>query len=136
MYDEKRSSMNVKASILIADDNGSFSRSLSLILVHKGYEVSTVESGPKAIEEIKRRLYDITFMDIEMPEMDGLETVKLIREIRPEAKVVMMTGFTFEEREEKALQEGVIGVIYKPLDIDKVIAIVERALPETVLVFR
>jgi two-component system response regulator HydG len=66
------------------------------------------------------------FMDIKMPLMDGVETYKSIKEIRPEAVVVMMTGYSVEDLVEEALREGAYGIIYKPLDIEKVVALIEE----------
>ena len=65
-------------------------------------------------------------MDIKMPLMDGVETYKRIKKIRPEAMVMMMTAYAVEDLVQEALQEGAYGIIYKPLDIEKVLALIER----------
>lgn len=67
------------------------------------------------------------FMDIKMPILDGVETYKRVKKVRPEAVVMMMTAYTVDGLVQEALQEGAYGIIYKPLDIEKVIAIIERA---------
>jgi len=69
--------------------------------------------------------FDITFMDIRMPIMDGVESYRKIKKIRPEAVVIMMTAYAVEDLVREALQEGVYGVIHKPLDIEEVITVIE-----------
>jgi two-component system response regulator HydG len=118
--------MQEKASILIADDNISLCRTMSFVLEGKGYVVTTSQDGSEAIERVKERSFDMIFMDIKMPLMDGVETYRSIKQIRPEAVVVMMTGYSVEDLVEEALREGAYGIIYKPLDIEKVVALIEE----------
>lgn len=119
--------MEEKASILIVDDNISLFKTMSFILGRKGYAVTTAENGLEAIERVKERPFDMIFMDIKMPILDGVETYKRVKKVRPEAVVMMMTAYTVDGLVQEALQEGAYGIIYKPLDIEKVIAIIERA---------
>jgi DNA-binding NtrC family response regulator len=67
------------------------------------------------------------FLDIKMPLMNGVETYRRIKEIRPDAVVVMMTAYAVEDLVQQALQEGAYGILYKPLDIDRAITIIEEA---------
>jgi len=116
-----------KTGILIVDDDVSFSKSLSLVLGRKGYIVTTAKDGAEAIAKVQEKSFDVVFMDIKMPLMDGVETYKKLKKVRPEAMVVMMTAYAVEDLVQEALQEGAYGIIYKPLDIEKVIALIERA---------
>ena len=116
-----------KASILIVDDNASLCQTMSFILGRKGYNVTTARDGLEALARVKKRPFDMVFMDIKMPLMDGVETYKRIKKVRPEAVVVMMTAYAVEDLVQEALQEGAYDIIYKPLDIEKVIALIERA---------
>ena len=109
------------------DDNVSLCRSMSLVLERKGYAVATANDGPEAIAMVEERPFDMIFMDIKMPLMDGVETYKRIKKMRPGAVVMMMTAYAVEDLVQEALQEGAYGISYKPLDIDKVVAIIERA---------
>jgi two-component system response regulator HydG len=119
--------MNQKINILIVDDNVSLCRTMALVLGRKGYAVTTAKDGRQAIERVKERPFDVIFMDIKMPLMDGVETYRRIREIRPEAAVMMMTAYAVEDLVQQALEEGAYGVIYKPLDVEKVVAVIEEA---------
>ncbi len=119
--------MGKRASILIVDDNISLSRTLSFVLERKGYAATTDKDGPEAIERIKEEPFDLIFLDIKLPFMNGVEAYRRIKKIRPESVVVMMTAYAVEDMVQEALQEGACGIIYKPLDMGKVIARIERA---------
>jgi len=119
--------MEKKASILIVDDNTSLCKTVSSILGRKGYAVTTAKDGLEAIERVKENPFDMTFMDIKMLPIDGVETYRKIKKIRPKAMVMMMTAYAVEELVQEALQEGAYGITYKPLDIDRVVAVVEEA---------
>ena len=119
--------MSQTASVLIVDDNASQYKTMSLILRRKGYAVATASDGPEAIEKVRQGLFDMIFLDIKMPHMNGVETYRRIKEIRPDAVVMMMTAYAVEDLVRQALQEGAHGILYKPLDIERVIVIVEEA---------
>jgi len=119
--------MNEKASILIVDDNVSLGKTMSFILKRKGYSVVIARDGQEAIERVKETPFDIIFMDIKMPLMNGVETYRRVKKIRTEAVVIMMTAYAVEDLVQEALCEGAYGIIYKPLDNDRVISIIEEA---------
>jgi len=119
--------MEQKASILIVDDNVSLCRTLSLVLGRQGYAVNTAKDGLEAIERVKEQPFDMIFMDIKMPLVDGVETYQRIKEIRREAVVVMMTAYAVEEMVQEALEKGAYAIIYKPVDIEKAVALVEES---------
>jgi len=117
-----------QSSVLIVDDNASLCRVLSLILTHKGYSVTVASDGIEAVKEVRRRPFHITLMDVRMPHIDGLETFRRIRQIRPEAVVVMMTAYAVDAQVQAALQEKACGIFSKPLDIENMLAFIEKAL--------
>jgi two-component system response regulator HydG len=119
--------MEEKANILIVDDNTSLCRTMSFVLGRQGYAVNTAKDGLEAIERVKEQPFDMIFMDIKMPLIDGVETYRRIKKIRPEAVVMMMTAYAVEDLVQQALEEGAYGIVYKPLDIEKVVAIIEEA---------
>ena len=117
--------MNKKTKILIVDDNVSLCRTMSFVLRRKGYEVATAYDGPEAVEIARDRPFDVAFMDMKMPVLNGVETFKRIKKIRPGAAVMMMTAYAVDEMVEEALEEGAMGIIYKPVDMKRAIEIVE-----------
>jgi len=119
--------MEKRASILIADDNVSLCKTMSFALEHKGYAVTTASNGAQAIERAEEKSFDIVFMDIKMPVMNGVETLKRLKSVRPGATVVMMTAYSVEDLVQEALREGAYGILYKPVDIEKVVAIIDES---------
>ena len=113
-------------SVLIVDDDISFARTMSLVLRHRGWEVVIAANGFEAIDRVRERTFDMIFTDIVMPVIDGVETFKHIKDISPDSRVVMMTGYAVQDRVEAALREGAHTVVYKPLDMEKVVALVEE----------
>lgn len=122
--------MGHEGSILLVDDNLSQCKTMAFILQRKGYQVTTAQDGPEAIALVEKNPYDIIFMDIKMPIMNGVEAYKRIKKIRPEVKVMMMTAYAVEDLIQEALQEGAYGIIYKPLDIEKVLSVILKAREE------
>ncbi|MCK4760937.1 MAG: response regulator [Candidatus Aminicenantes bacterium] len=119
--------MSDSANILIVDDNVSQCKTMAFIMQRKGYTVSIAENGPQAIEMVEKQPFDIIFMDIKMPLMNGVEAYKRIKKIRPDTKVMMMTAYAVEDLVQQALEEGAFGIIYKPIDIEKILELVETA---------
>ena len=111
--------MKQDQSILVVDDE-QIMRDLYCRLLRKEYKVVTAKNGYEAIEAVKRDDFDVIFMDIKMPGKDGVETLKEIKKIKPEAAVFMMTAFEVPELIEEALNEGANGCLYKPFDVEDV----------------
>jgi CheY-like chemotaxis protein len=124
--------MEEKTKILVVDDNVSQCKTMSFILERKGCTVTIAENGPKAIEIAKKNPFDIIFMDIKMPVMNGVEAYKQIKKIRPGAKVIMMTAYAVEDLIGQALAEGAYEILYKPLDIKKMFDLIEKGMASAV----
>ena len=122
-----------KPKVLIVDDRRGIRLTLAGIIEDQGYEVAAAEDGFQAIEAATETDFDLIFMDIQMPGINGVQTYREIKQIRPESIVVMMTGFAVEELVKDALDEGVFSVIYKPFDTDRVVKLVE-AVHRTVVI--
>ena len=120
--------------ILIVDDDKEFCASMADILEAKGYEVKSENSGETAIAKVKEESYDVILMDIKMPAMNGVEAFKNIKKISPKTAVIMITAYSVEDLIKEALQEGVFGVLRKPLDIDKLIEQIELSKERGMLI--
>lgn len=118
--------MEETASILIVDDNINLTKTMAFILKPKGHIVTTAKDGLEAITKIKENDFDIIFMDIKMPVMNGVEAFKSIKKLKPETIVMMMTAYAVEDLIQEALEEGAYGIIYKPLDIENMVDHVRR----------
>jgi two-component system response regulator HydG len=119
--------MDEKVSILIVDDNISQCKTMSFVLKRKGYAVAIAGDGLEALERVKESSFDMIFMDVRMPTIDGVEVYRRIKRIKPEAVVVMMTAYAVEDLVQEALQEGAYGIVYKPLDLEVVTAFIKEA---------
>lgn len=104
--------------VLIVDDDVDFAEGIADLLEARGYISIIANSGEEALEKIKVHDVDVTLMDVMMPGMNGVDTFKAIREIEPEASVVLMTGYTVERLLADAVNSGAKGVLHKPVGID------------------
>lgn len=100
--------------LLVVDDDKVICRLFKSLLGREGYEVTTALSGEEAIEKAKSGKFDVAFIDVVMPGMDGLSTLRELRKIIPGTTFVMMTGFTSNERVKESLSLGAFDFIYKP----------------------
>lgn len=111
--------------ILVVDDNKDFADVFCDILRVNNYKAESCYGGVQALELIKKTDFDITFLDIRMPDMDGIQTLREIRKIKPDTTVIMMTGYSVDEMVHKALEEKASDIIYKPFEIDKVLSLIQ-----------
>ncbi len=108
----------VKPTVLVVDDNSGFREPVTQMLVDEGYRVITSDAGTKAVGMIIREGPDLVLMDYQMPAMDGLETIKQVRELLNGAKTpffFMITGHSTEDIVQEAREVGVDGFLVKPL---------------------
>jgi two-component system nitrogen regulation response regulator NtrX len=96
----------MSASILVVDDEESILTSLSSILQDEGYEVAVAKNGVEALRVYTMDPPDLMLLDIWMPEMDGMETLRRVRELVPMAQVMMMSGHGSIETAVKAIKLG------------------------------
>ena len=126
--------MMEKTNILVVDDMRNARLTLGEILEDKGHKVVTAENGYQAIEAVRENHFDVIFMDIKMPGINGVQTYREVKKIDPKAAVIMMTAYSVENLVKEALEEGAYAIVYKPFDIDSIIAIIEELLHEKVLI--
>jgi len=115
-------------TILIVDDETSICQSLKAILSDEGYQVLVAENGEDAIKIVDDEMPQLVLLDIWLPGMDGLETLKAIKAAHPHVFVIMMSGHGTIETAVKATKLGAFDFIEKPLSLDKVIIMVNNAL--------
>ena len=114
--------------ILIVDDEPAIRATLRGVLEDEGYRVTAVGSGADALRLVTDEAPDLTFLDVWMERMDGLETLAEVRRLRPDAIVVMISGHGTIETAVKATRLGAYDFIEKPLSLEKTLLIVARAL--------
>jgi two-component system nitrogen regulation response regulator NtrX len=117
-----------KKTVLIVDDEEGIRESLTGIFEDEGYEVLSVPSAEEALTTIKDRTPDIIFLDVWLPEMDGLEALSRINEMEREVPVIMISGHGNIELAVKATRLGAYDFLEKPLSLDKILLVAQRAL--------
>ena len=119
----------MKARVFIIDDDRDHAESVADLLEFKGYAVELAFSGEEGVQRFRERDFDIVMMDVRLPGMNGVETFFEFRKIRPDARVLMMTGFSVEELVAQAIDHGALGVLHKPFAIDDLLAKLEQVKP-------
>ncbi|HDH06349.1 MAG TPA: sigma-54-dependent Fis family transcriptional regulator [Nitrospirae bacterium] len=114
--------------ILVVDDQKGVRYSFKKILGEAGYEVATASSGEEAIELTAKSEPDLIFMDVKMPGMDGLETLKRLKEMNPKLLVIMMTAYSTTEKAITAMELGAYDYLTKPFDNRRLTEIIKKAL--------
>jgi two-component system nitrogen regulation response regulator GlnG len=118
----------VAPRVLIADDEDSLRWVLEKGLQQAGYEVTGVKDGEAAVQAFAREPFDLVFVDVRMPGMDGLTALARLRDIRGDVPIVMMTAHGTMDTAIQAMQKGAYDYLAKPFDLDEVVLLAERAL--------
>jgi two-component system response regulator HydG len=121
-------------SVLVVDDDRDFAESLVMAIEGRGHRVDVAFSGSEAIKRFRAEAYDIAFMDVRLPGMNGVESFMEIRKMVPNARVVMMTGYSVGQLLQQAVENGAWGVLHKPFDMEDLLDMIERIKPDGILV--
>ncbi len=116
------------ARILVADDEDSLRWVLEKGLRGVGYDVTSVKDGEEAVRVFEAQPFDLVFLDVRMPGLDGLTALERIRDLRPDVYVIVMTAHGSMDTAIKAMQRGAYDYLNKPFDLDEVLLLSERAL--------
>ena len=114
--------------ILVVDDQAGVCHSFKKILGRHGYDVITALGGEEALEKVTGQKPDLVFMDVTMPKIGGLDTLKKLKTLAPDLTVIMMTAYSTTDKAITAMKYGAYDYIIKPLDNDKLLALVEKAI--------
>ena len=120
--------MTKKSNILFADDEATFRTIMSNELTRMGYKVTCCPNGAEALKNIQERDFDIVLLDMNMPEMDGIETLKKIKEIETTTEVIILTGKGTIENAVRAIKLGAYDYLTKPCRLSELDALLQRAL--------
>lgn len=116
------------------DDAEEFRTSMQDILELRDWQVETASDGSEALELVSSREFDLVLMDVKMPGMDGVEAFQRMRRIAPRTAVILVTAYAVEERVKEALRAGAFGMVRKPVEIDLLFELIDRALCDDDLV--
>ncbi len=119
--------IKIPTKVLIVDDEKDFVEMFSLRLKGQGERVSTAFSGKQALEVLKETAIDVVILDIRMPEMDGIETLKQIKAIYPLVEVILLTGHGSTETAVEGMKLGAFDYLMKPADFEDIKIKLENA---------
>jgi two-component system NtrC family response regulator len=119
--------------ILVVDDEKDICWALENALGDEGYRITQVHRGEDAIREVKQRAFDVAIVDVKLPGVSGIEVARLIGQLDPRLRIVVISGYHYEE--DQPIQEGIRQKMYrafisKPFELTEVSALVRRVLAE------
>jgi len=112
--------------ILIVDDEEDLREVLSESLEDEGYKVASAEDAQEAITKVEENGFTIMFMDIVLPDINGVQAYKVIKKIDPRIVTIMMTGHAVKNLVKEAMDEGAYDCLYKPFGIDEILNVVKK----------
>jgi DNA-binding NtrC family response regulator len=113
--------------ILLVDDESIFTKNMAKLLKFRGYEVSAVNSGDAAISELEQSHFDVIVLDLKMPGMDGITTLKEIMKLGLFTETLILTGHGSIDSALEAMKLGAYDYLTKPCEIDELVAKIEAA---------
>ena len=122
------------ANILIVDDEQSYRQLLTLVFQSEGNTIRTAMNGRQALEQLESEPADIIISDVKMPDMDGIEMLRAVRETQPDLGVILMTAFASVETAREAFKLGADDFIQKPFDVEELKLIVRKTLEKQALI--
>ncbi len=121
-------------TILVADDEPRQREALARALRSAGHDVHVADGGEEAVRIVRERAVDVVLTDLRMPDVSGLEVLRRVRELQPEVAVVVMTAYGSVANAVEAMKSGATDYLTKPVELDELELVVERALERRELV--
>ena len=126
--------MNAAPTILLVDDEVAHLKTLERVFTKEGYNVLTAEGGEQALDLIRAHSVQLVITDLMMPDFDGIDLLKLVKTLRPEAETILMTAFGTVERAVQGMKEGAYDFITKPIKRATILKSARQALERQALV--
>jgi len=114
--------MTLSGNILIIDDEPNLRQTFTRILKQAGCNVTTAADGPEALKRLAGTVYDLAYLDIHLPGMDGLQVLKEIRRLYPQLPVILFTGHASLQSAMDAIRLGAVDYLLKPVDPENLLA--------------
>ena len=120
--------MDKNVRILVVDDDESIRKTMKAILEDEGYLVDLAASGKEAVEKANNATYNLALLDIRLPDIEGIELLKLMKDSVPRTRKIMVTGYPSMQNAISALNKNADGYLVKPVDIEKLLDTVKEQL--------
>nr|WP_320192405.1 response regulator [uncultured Desulfobacter sp.] len=113
--------------VLIIDDEQEFTQALAERMTNRGMDVSTSGSAIEGLKSVEDKSFDVVVLDLQMPEMDGIETLKILKKKKPELQVILLTGHATVEKGIEAMKLGAMDLLEKPADLSTLTEKIKKA---------
>ena len=120
--------MDKNAKILIVDDDENIRNTMKTILEDEGYIVDLAATGSEAIQKTQKTAYNIALLDIRLPDMEGVELLKLMKDTMPRTRKIMVTGYPSMQNAITALNKNADAYLIKPVNVEKLLNTVKEQL--------
>lgn len=120
--------MDKHARILVVDDDETIRKTMKAILEDEGYRVDLAATGKEAIQKTEETVYNLALLDIKLPDMEGVELLKLLKDNVPRTRKVMVTGYPSMQNAIAALNKNADAYLVKPVDVEKLLNTVREQL--------
>lgn len=120
--------------VLLVDDEKDFLEVMAERMTARGIEVSTASSAAEAIRLAEKESFDAIIVDLMMPEMDGIEALKLLKQKKPETQVILLTGHATLEKGIEAMKLGAVDFLEKPADMNQLTQKIKKAHAQKMMV--
>ena len=124
--------MEKSARILIIDDDENIRTVLQAILEDEGYVIETADTAKKGIEKSEQAFFNLSLIDVRLPDMEGIELLTKLHETKPKMRKIIVTGFPTMQNAVAALNKGADGFVLKPFDVEKMLVTIKEQLVKQV----
>jgi two-component system, OmpR family, response regulator len=119
--------------VLVIDDEVAFANNIAKLLSKRGYRVTVVNDGMSATREVEEEEFDVAILDLKMPGMDGIETLKKLKARSPLLEVIMLTGHGSVESGIQGMEQGAFDYAMKPIRLDELLDKISQAYERRLL---
>ncbi len=117
-----------KTLVLLVDDQFEDLELVKLTLERKGFQVTTAQSSSECMHAVTEKRFQIILMDYRMPAVDGIQTLKQVKQVRPDVGVILMSAYTSQELVKKAVEQGSFACVKKPFDTEQLLSTIDQCL--------
>lgn len=119
-------------NILVVDDKKVIGDFFNLTMGYYGHRITVVYDLPHTLQAIRQNEFDIVFIDMMMPGQDGVAILQEVKAIKPKLAVVMMSGYSLDEKQRQACQLGAVCCLKKPFEVDDIRRVVKEAIGQDI----
>ena len=119
-------------NILVVDDKKVIGDFFNLTMGYYGHHITVAHDLAQTLQAVKDQEFDIVFMDMVLPGRDGVEVLKELKSIKPQLAVVMMSGYSLDEKRRQAKELGAVDCLKKPFEVDDIRRVVKEAIGQDI----